>query len=112
MTGAEAIALGAYEYQLFPHGSVDISKIEQTDQHCKCHSTAKEILKKYIERQGNNDQHENENVKHSCNLLTTRIEQWASKCNLKLPERECSKDCILLAPALFDFVLQEITHYS
>ncbi len=112
MTGAEAITLGAYEYHLFPHGSVDISEIAYSDQHCRCQSTAKEILREYIERQGHGEQKAKENVKHSCNLLSVRIERWASMCNLKLPERECSKDCSLLAPALFDFILQEITHYS
>lgn len=112
LSGAEAIARGAYEFGLVKPGSMKDDVESLPLGRCNCLTVAKTILTKHFE------QIRPINLQMNIDEVSSQIERDVNSYHFDLPCNGVAKGngnpshCNKFAPALFDLILQHIQRYS
>lgn len=113
VSGAQAIALSALEFGLLDEGSaMRLHKgLAPSQPQCKCVDTGRYVLQAYFDKRAR----EASGSAVDTDKIWTAVEEDAKKYTGNGSKQticdNCRHDCGKFAPALFDFLLQQIRRY-
>lgn len=112
VSGAQAIALSALEFGLLDEGSaMGLHKDIEPSPKCKCMDTARCVLQTYFDKRSRAASGSSVDTNEIWKAVEEDAKKYTgngSKCTVC---EDCCHDCGKFAPALFDFLLQQIRRY-
>lgn len=108
---SQAIAISACQYGLIPPEQIDDVEVSE-DSSCQCLATARNVLLKYFKEKEQQQGVPVVDIDEVWATMEKYIESHRQARRLQEPATDKQPhDCAKLAPALFDYLLQQISRY-